>query len=514
MAQLAEVARDHAALRRRLGAAAAGEASRLWGQVDRDRIGPSWLSLLPRLLLVLVGAQQAVAGQADDYLDEVLDAQGVDPAAEGRVVAAALSGVASDGRDLADLLYQPAIRSLVGIQRGATVDQALAGGRAGLDMIVRTQVADAGRVADQLATAVRPAVTGYVRMLVGDSCSRCAILAGRHYRWNAGFDRHPRCDCIGIPASEDTADDLRTDPMRYFNSLDPAEQDRIFTKAGAEAIRDGADMARVVNARRGMYTAGGRKFTTEATTRRGIGRSPRIMPEQIYLEAGGDRDEALRLLRLHGYITGRPTRISRPVEPPSPHPGIDKLPRIVRPDHLDPADETDRELILNRDARETNPGYGQPGYDINCVHVVATHELRRRGYDVTATPLPEPLRPNRGRDHFEAIRRWRTPDGKLREPKFFSAAGAVAKELESWPDGARGWVRIGWAKKYGGGGHIFNVEKINGEVRYLDAQNSRAMLDFKRDYASRATRGPYAFDVTRVDDLTPTDDVLEFVQER
>lgn len=187
-----EVAREHAAARRRLAGAAAGEAARLWGLVDPARIGASWLRLLPRLLLVLVGAQQAAAGRADGYLDEVLDAQGIDPDADARVAPTALAGVASDGRDLPDLLYRPVIGTLTAISRGAAVDRALAGGAAGLDMIVRTQVADAGRVADQVALVARRQATGYVRMLVGGSCSRCAILAGRRYGWSAGFRRHPR----------------------------------------------------------------------------------------------------------------------------------------------------------------------------------------------------------------------------------------------------------------------------------------------------------------------------------
>jgi hypothetical protein len=166
-----------------------------------------------------------------------------------------------------------------------------------LDMIVRTQVADAGRVADQVATTARTRATGYVRMLVGRSCSRCAVLAGRNYGWNAGFDRHPRCDCIHVPARENTANDLRTNPKRYFGSLSAAEQDRQFTKAGAEAIRAGADVAQVVNARSGLYTAGGRLYTTAAA-----GPRPRLMPEQILREANGDRAEAIRLLRLHGFV--------------------------------------------------------------------------------------------------------------------------------------------------------------------------------------------------------------------
>jgi hypothetical protein len=98
---------------------------------------------------------------------------------------------------------------------------------------------------------------------------------------------------------------VRTDPKLYFESLSGPEQDRIFTKVGAQAIRDGADIFQVVNARRtkaGMYTAGGLKYTTESTTKRGRKRGPRLMPESIYKIAGSDRAEAIRLLRFHGYL--------------------------------------------------------------------------------------------------------------------------------------------------------------------------------------------------------------------
>lgn len=271
-------------------------ARQSWRQVDIADIDASWASQLPRLLLALTGAQRSAAQAAEDYLTEALEAQQIDPRSVGRLAPARLSGVAADGRPLESLLRQPAIAAKTAIAQGQT--RAMAAGYANLDMIVRTEVADAGRVADQVALTARPEADGYVRMLVGKSCSRCAILAGRRYRWNQGFDRHPRCDCIHIPAREDSADDLRTDPRAYFGSLSEADQDRLFTKAGAQAIREGADMGRVVNARRGMYTAGGRQFTTEAA-----GRRPRLMPEQIFREANGNREEALRLLRLHGYLT-------------------------------------------------------------------------------------------------------------------------------------------------------------------------------------------------------------------
>jgi hypothetical protein len=231
------------------------------------------------------------------YVDDALKAQGLLLAAEGRVSVAPLAGVASDGRDLATLLYQPAIRSLTALKQGATVERARAAGLLSLDVITRTQVADAGRAAEQVAIAARPQLQGFVRMLSRPSCSRCIILAGRWYRWNAGFRRHPRCDCRAIPAQERGAGDLTTNPRKAFEALSPAEQDRVFGSGGAAAIREGADISRVVNADRGTYVAAGKRMTYEAARRR-----PRLMPSQIFKEANGNRSEAIRLLKLHGYL--------------------------------------------------------------------------------------------------------------------------------------------------------------------------------------------------------------------
>lgn len=292
-----QIAAAHARRQVALARRAAREAARLWARVDRRLIAGSWSASLPAVVQVLGSAQAIAAASSGVYLDDLLDEYGLEPGGEGRVRAEAFAGVASDGRDLPGLLYQPAITALTALKGGASEARAMAAGRFALDAIVRSQVADAGRIADGVALAVRPQLTGYVRMVVGGTCSRCLILAGRVYRWNAGFRRHPRCDCRHIPASEDVAGDLRTDPKAAFEAMPADEQDRVFGRAGAEAIRDGADMARVVNARRGMQIVGQRKFTTEAA-----GRRPRLMPEQIYADAR-DRDDAIRLLRLHRYIT-------------------------------------------------------------------------------------------------------------------------------------------------------------------------------------------------------------------
>lgn len=241
-----------------------------------------------RLAALVVAYQLLAAQQATLAVPTMLAEQGISSATAATVALEALLGLTSAGYPLSTMFD--------------TITSA-----AQLSMLVATAVQDAGRNGASLQIAVTPTVTGYVRMLNPPSCSRCTILAGKFYRWNEGFERHPNCDCRHIPSTEALAGDLTTDPQAYFDSLTREEQDRIFTVAGAQAIRDGADMSQVVNARRGMRTAQvfGRDVltTTAGTSRRGraAGRI-RLMPESIYAIADGDRDEALRLLRLNGFI--------------------------------------------------------------------------------------------------------------------------------------------------------------------------------------------------------------------
>lgn len=299
-----EVALDHAAGRKKLAVAAAAYAAQQWGKVDRNNIAKSWLRLIPGVAAILSAAQLAAAEQADPYMAEAAPASTV----EALVSAAAFAGAAADGRSLAGLLFQPVILALRAIGRGSDVERAMAGGAAKLDMIVRTEVADAGRVADQVAMTAHPEVDGYIRVVVGDTCNRCIILAGRWYRYSEGFARHPRCDCIMLPASQAEAAGLVQDPMAIYSSMTERERAQAgWSEADQKAIEAGADINQVTNAQRSTYTAGGRQFTRDSTTKRGIARGrlrARMTPDQIFIEAGDDRDKAIELLRKHGYLIG------------------------------------------------------------------------------------------------------------------------------------------------------------------------------------------------------------------
>jgi hypothetical protein len=132
------------------------------------------------------------------------------------------------------------------------------------------------------------------------------------------------CDCIHLPSRQASAAGILQDPKVIYDTLTPAERQRAgWSLADQKAIGAGADLNQVTNAKRGVYTAGGVKYTTTATTRRGLfggfdidaesGRMtarprgappklPRLTPESIYKQANGDRDVALRLLRENGYL--------------------------------------------------------------------------------------------------------------------------------------------------------------------------------------------------------------------
>lgn len=314
-------AEAHALARRQLADAASLAARHYWLQVDRSNIAASWLGMLGQALAVVSGGQLAAARSTNLWLDDLLGTDPHRPMAD-RVNPAALVGITGDGRPLTAALMTPVWSALRLVTRGLPVVQAMAHGQAVMDLIVRTAIADAGRAADSVGMVARPAVTSYVRVVEGDACSRCIVLAGREYGVSKGFLRHPRCHCGMEPVTKDYRPEP-TSPESVVASMTDGEKKKTFGEAGAKALDAGADVAQVVNARRGMTSAvafGKRlQATTEGTTKRGIAgrragdfqkqagrrtsvsRVPRLLPEEIFRQAD-DRAHAIRLLRQNAYI--------------------------------------------------------------------------------------------------------------------------------------------------------------------------------------------------------------------
>jgi len=308
---------------------AADAAQHIWRGLDPTTLNQSWLTAGPALVEVLTNAQQEAAAPAQDYVGAVVAADNAVSAPAGVVRTAAFTGRAADGRPLLSLLYEPVIDTNWRMLAGQSARDAMTGSLSTLLRSIATETADAGREATGAAIASNRVTTGYVRVLNPPSCARCTVLAGKEYAFNAGFLRHPHCDCVHLPVTRYRRGNPLMDPEDYFRSLSRAEQDRVFTIAGARAVRDGADITSVVNARRSMYTAEayGRKLasTYDATTRRGAffrserqraidrglippsGRgfkktAHRLLPEEIYRQAGS-RDEVILMLRRYGYLT-------------------------------------------------------------------------------------------------------------------------------------------------------------------------------------------------------------------
>lgn len=336
MASARQIALRHYRRQQRYTRKVANQVQELWRLLDLGDLTGSWdAGIGTRMADAVAAGQLASAGLADDYVDEIADAEGADPERAGSVRPSAFSGLAADGRGLDSLMYLSVITTKQGLGHGLAADDAMMRGLQRALMLSTSEVTQAGRSAVGSSMAGKRTIQGYVRVVQPPACSRCIILAGKEYGWNKGFQRHPRCDCVHLPTTLIARNQHRDqggfiDPSAYFNRLSRAEQDRVFTAAGARAIREGADMGQIVNARRGMYTttAYGRtlRATREGTTTRGffyrqerardiargrvpadIGRqyrlmSPRLLPEQIF-ELAGSRDEAIAMLRRFGYLT-------------------------------------------------------------------------------------------------------------------------------------------------------------------------------------------------------------------
>lgn len=331
---LPQAVSEHYRAQQRLIVAALGLVRREWSKMGDD-FDASWVNIAPRVELLTASAQLGAARNGASYVPRVLDEYGesIDPLAE--VMPEAFAGIASDGRPLGSLLEGGKIQA-------KRMNSLEAGGK-WLDMAVHTQIADASRGAAAVAIAARPGV-GWVRMVNPPCCGPCAVLAGREYRFNAGFKRHPRCDCMHIPTT-------LANPGDHFGVSPALDQIHDLTEGERQALLAGGDLSRVINARRG---GGLGKMSTTEIAKRG---QRRLTPDGVFAQAR-DRDEALELLRLHGYITPTGRRVaaitSAPAVPVVSKAGAEALREVVGelvgatddlvPERLEEAAETLRGL--------------------------------------------------------------------------------------------------------------------------------------------------------------------------
>jgi len=353
MSQQSEIAFAHRRQRELLAARVIAQVGSQWSMATVNDLDRSWNILAPKMVATVTAGQVEAARQAGPYLSAVDGAYGV-RTPDVSLVPEAFGGVMVDGREVGPAMFTAVTTAKTAIGAGVAPPAAFIAGAQALAVIVSTAVHDMGRQAD-ITLGRAKTYTRYVRVVGGSACSRCAILAGI---WSSetAFQRHASCQCTTMPVTvtrdgkelAKVPDGFHLTADSYFESLSKADQDRVFTKAGAEAIRNGASPMKVVNARRGapgigyghaigfqksqirgnrlIKTTIGRKadgsplqvyLTKEGTTARGqFGRAElarasdgftrsstiRLMPESIIKMAGSDTTRLRELLTRYGYM--------------------------------------------------------------------------------------------------------------------------------------------------------------------------------------------------------------------
>ena len=136
---------------------------------------------------------------------------------------------------------------------------------------------------------------------------------------------------------------------------------------------------------------------------------------------------------------------------------------------------------ISDDLTATNPNYGKGGaYKNNCGNCVVAFELRRRGYDVEASPNETGMSGKEVTANFKGF--------KFNETK-------TESEVLKWGEGARGVVML--KNENSRSGHMLSAVVQNGSVRFVDSQSGN---DNARDQVSSAKIVAYV----RVDNLEVT----------
>lgn len=160
-------------------------------------------------------------------------------------------------------------------------------------------------------------------------------------------------------------------------------------------------------------------------------------------------------------------------------------------------------------ARVTNPGHAiNAEYQNNCSFVVNAVELRARGFDVIARPIPGAT----GRFPSVIAADWIDPKtGSTRPFTNISLSTGMSSRVKSiekgveaavadWPVGARGYVLGSWRTR---GAHIFNIERTADGFELHEGQIAGVEGARVRDYLKEIK--PASADILRVDDLVPKD---------
>lgn len=288
----------------RYSAAGLIEVRRVWRAMNLDDVDGSWQQVGPEAVAAVGALQVGAAREASAYVPAVLAEQGTAAAPVATVEPLGFAR-GSSGLPLADVAATVPAMVKRSIGQGAE-RVALSRGLSLMEGITETLIADAFRLATAAEMTVRPDVTTWTRVLNPPSCGRCAVLAGKVFRWDASFPRHPRCDCKALPSTVVAPEGSRlVDPRAYFDSLSPAEQDTRFGKGVAQRIRDGDNLEAAVNSSRDRWRSrlrDERIKQLESDDGAAEANQPAETFMERLIESARNRDSAVQALADNGYV--------------------------------------------------------------------------------------------------------------------------------------------------------------------------------------------------------------------
>ena len=149
---------------------------------------------------------------------------------------------------------------------------------------------------------------------------------------------------------------------------------------------------------------------------------------------------------------------------------------------------------------QTNPNYDKgEKFQFNCQRCVPAYEMRRRGYNVTAKPLPC----NDDIYQYEHLSMWDNPQE-------IKCSGSGLKDIKqymkSWGDGSRAEISIDFKDlDYS---HLIVAEQRAGKTIFVDPQNNEILDDsFFKTVKSNETS------ICRLDNLKPNRRIFDCMEE-
>ena len=178
--------------------------------------------------------------------------------------------------------------------------------------------------------------------------------------------------------------------------------------------------------------------------------------------------------------------------------------RFQAPDYIKGWRLLTEHVSMEETLRLVNPNYSKgTEWSDNCQRCGPAYEMRRRGFDVTAQPVPLLDYYNPSSLMYRPFEVWEKPD-------VIHCHGNDRSEIEAkmaeWGDGARAQIVVKW--KNAPVGHVFIAEQKNGTTIFIDPQNGDKNVN---DYFNRIDLGKTEY--CRIDTLPPSRRILECCRE-